>query len=101
MKIYRSAAAILDIIENAEYIAQDDLDAAIRFVDAVDSSIDLIAKSPGIGVSRKVGKAPEMRMWVVKEFPNSLLFYRATSTEITIIRVIHSARDFNRIFDNG
>ncbi|CAN5373643.1 hypothetical protein BH20ACI2_BH20ACI2_13730 [soil metagenome] len=101
MKIYRSAAAILDIIENAEYIAQDDLDAAIHFVDAVDRSISLIAESPGIGAIRKVGNAPEMRMWAVKGFPSSLLFYRATSTEIIVLRVIHSARDFNQIFDNG
>ncbi len=101
MKINRSAAAILDIIENAEYIAQDDIDAAARFVNAVDEAINLIAKSPGIGVIRKVGKAPVMRMWVLKGFPNSLVFYRATSTEINVIRVIHSARDFNRIFNNG
>ncbi len=100
MRINRSAAAVLDIIETAEYIAQDNIEAAIRFVDAVDESLALIAKSPDIGVVRKVGKVPEMRMWVVKGFPNSLLFYRATSTEINVMRVIHSARDFYRVFDN-
>lgn len=97
MKINKSAAALLDIIETAEYIAQDNMDAAARFVDSVDESLKLLVKSPDIGVIRKVGKAPEMRMWAVKGFPNSLLFYRTTATEINLIRVIHSARDFYRI----
>ena len=101
MKVNRSAAAVLDIIETAEYIAQDNIDAAARFVDAVDESIEVLAKSPGVGVIRKVGNAPEMKMWVVKGFPNSLLFYRATPTEINVIRVVHSARDFYRIFDES
>lgn len=100
MKINRSAAAVLDIIETAEYIAQDNTDAADRFIDAVDEALEVIAKSPDIGAIRKVGMAPEMRMWIVKGFPNSLVFYRAASTEINVIRVIHSARDFYHIFKN-
>ncbi len=100
MKINRSAASVLDIMETAEYIAQDNMEAADRFVDAIDESLELITKSPDIGVIRKVGKAPEMRMWAVKGFPDSLVFYRATSTQINVIRVIHSARDFYRIFEN-
>ena len=100
MIINRSSAAILDIVETAEYIAQDNVEAADRFVDAVDESLKLIANESDIGVVRKVGKIPEMRMWSVKGFPNSIVFYRATSTEINVIRVIHSARDFYRIFEN-
>lgn len=99
MKINRSSAATLDIIEIAEYIANDNIDAAVRFVDAVDDCFETIARTPDAGVIRKVGKAPEMRMRIVKGFPNALVFYRPTSMYINVIRVIHSARDFYRIFN--
>lgn len=99
MRIKRSSQAAIDIVETAEYIAHDNIEAAIRFIDAVDESVEIISKSPNIGVANKIESEPDLRMWAVKGFPKSLIFYRVRTSQIDILRVIHSSRDFTRFFD--
>ena len=40
-----------------------------------------------------------MRMWTVPGFPKYLVFYRASADELHILRIIHGARDIERIFN--
>ena len=100
MKIVKSAEAAADIVEAAKFIAEDNLNAALQFAEAVDESLNVLASFPTIGAIREFGDLGEFRMWIVKGFPNYLLFYKTTATEITLVRLIHSARDFNRIFED-
>lgn len=98
MNIVRSDESVADIIGAAEFIAQDNEDAAIRFIDAIDAAFDLIARSPGIGVRRKLRSLPKIQMWVLNEYPAYLIFYKTDQDQVTVLRVIHSSRDYLRIF---
>ena len=55
---------------------------------------------PGMGVSREYGnpRLKGMRMWPVPGFKNYLIFYRATETELEVLRVLHGARDIESLF---
>ena len=92
--------ARFDVIDIAYYIAEDSLDAADRFVEAVDAAYWRLAEMPGIGSAREYGNAKlkGMRMWPIPGFSKHLIFYRATDTEVRIIRVLHGARDIAGIF---
>jgi len=76
------------------------VEAAIRFLDAFDASLSLLARSPGIGgVCRFENPLlAGIRVWSVDGFKNYLLFYRVLADEIEVVRVIHGSRDLNSVF---
>ena len=96
MKVVRLPRALTDLVETAEYIADDNVDAADRFFDAFEASLEVIKRTPRIGVVRLFEGRLEVRMWPVKGFENSLIFYTVSIDEIVILRVIHSARNYTR-----
>lgn len=94
------SAAENDVAEHARYLQVRSVDAAIRFLDAFDATIALIASSPGIGgdchfQNRQFDK---VRVWPIVGFKNYLVFYRILTDEIEVVRVIHGARDLASIF---
>lgn len=98
--LLRSELAIRDLDEHAEYIAQDNLDAAIRFLEAAEETFRQIAEMPGMG-SPQEHKHPQLvgvRRWAVMDFPKHLVFYRARDDEVEILRVVHGARDLGALF---
>ena len=76
-------------MRSARSIAQHDVAAAERLLDAIDSRCRLLAEQPGLGTLRE-DLAPRLRF-----FPagNYLIFYRSGADGIEIIRVLHGARD--------
>ena len=72
---------------------------AERFVDAVQSTLQSLTKSPGMGRPRFTDR-PELsglRSWRVSEpFHRHLIFYRVGSDELLAERLIHGARDLPR-----
>lgn len=100
MKIVKLPQALTDIVETAEYLAQDDIEIADRFFDAFESTLGEICNTPKIGSLRKYRNDVDVRMWFVQGFEKSLIFYTETSDEIEVLRVIHSARDYTRFFEN-
>ena len=101
-RIVRRDAARADILDVYEYIFRDNPDAAERWLDAVDASIDrAIARHPLSGVKRDYGRPAlaGFRMIPVKDFQNYLIFYRADPDAIRIVRVLHGARDIPNVLD--
>ena len=94
-KIIRRARAKQDIIELALHIASDNLNAAERFVDAVEAAFDFLAENPKEGSSREFinSRLKGLRMWPIRNFERYLIFYRPAKDHIEIVRVFHSARD--------
>lgn len=84
-----------DIDEHINYIAQDSLNAALRFVDATESTYNKISEFPAIGSPRyaHLHLLENVRVRAIKDFENHLIFYIERSDYIDIIRVLHSARD--------
>ncbi|HEY4591728.1 MAG TPA: type II toxin-antitoxin system RelE/ParE family toxin [Thermoanaerobaculia bacterium] len=89
-----------DLNEQARYIARDSLDAALRFWDAAESAFDRLLSFPEIGTSRRFQHPAlsNIRSWPIPGFEKYVIFYRATSTGVDVLRIIHAARDLSGIF---
>ena len=88
-----------DINNHFEYIARDNLEAAIRFYKAAFRAFDLLLANPRAGPMREFDN-PQLsrtRIWLVKGFEKYLIFYRATNEVVEVLRVLHSARDIDSI----
>jgi toxin ParE1/3/4 len=96
MKIVQLPQALVDLIETAEYLAQDDVEVAERFFDAFEKTLKDIRETPKIGSVRRFRNKTDVRMWFVHGFEKSLIFYTENADEIVILRVIHAARDYTR-----
>jgi toxin ParE1/3/4 len=101
--VRRRAAARRDVVEIAVWIARDNKDAAYRFLDAVDADARKLAAMPGMGPAREFSnpKLEGLRSWPVTGFRNYLIFYRKSRGGITIVRVLHGARDLERVLAGG
>ena len=93
-------AARADLGEQFEYIAQDSLNAANRFLEAAEAAFEQLAQMPGMGVLKDFGnpRLAGLRQWSIHGFERYLIFYRETDTGIEVVRVLHGARDIQRIF---
>jgi len=92
--------ARFDVIDIAYYIAEDNLEAADRFAEAITAALEQLATLPGLGRVHDFNnpRLKGMRMWPVPGFPRHLIFYRASDEELRVIRVLHSARDVESLF---
>jgi toxin ParE1/3/4 len=82
-----------DIDELANYIAGNNLNAALRFVDAVAETFEKINEFPAIGSPRYAYLLENLRMRAVQDFESHLIFYIERQDYIDVVRVLHSARD--------
>ncbi|MGO9463795.1 MAG: type II toxin-antitoxin system RelE/ParE family toxin [Isosphaeraceae bacterium] len=91
-----------DLIIYYAYLGdQRSLETADRFLDAVDTTLALIAESPGIGVPHQTSnpRLAGLRSLPVSKFKRYLLFYQTFDDRIELVRVLHGARDVGRILD--
>ncbi|HZL12599.1 MAG TPA: type II toxin-antitoxin system RelE/ParE family toxin [Verrucomicrobiae bacterium] len=96
MKQFRvSDVARSDLDEIWLYIAQDNLDAADKLIDALVSRFPKLAAMPLIGRQREE-LLPRLRSFPVARY---VIFYRPIENGIEIVRVLHGARDFPPLFD--
>ena len=88
----------LDLIWSC--IAQDNLEAADRVLDAAYRICEVLGGHPEIGRVREFAKLDltGMRSFVITDFPNYIIFYRSRDGCVEIVRVLHGARDIERIF---
>lgn len=96
---YLKPKARQDLRELSEYIAQDSMDSALRFLDATEEAFALLLEMPEIGAAYEA-LTPEVtgvRRWHISGFPNHVIFYRPTATGIDILRILHTARDLDQI----
>ena len=89
-----------DVEAIALYIAQDNPDAARRFVVAADESFQTLATMPQMGPADDLGQPAlvGLRRRPVRGFKNYLIFYRPTDHGIEVIRVLHGMRDYPKLF---
>ena len=95
-----SDAAITDIVEQAEwYTAQSGRRLADRWQKAVTLTISLASSSPPVGVlcTFRSPLLRDIRRLTIAGFPKHLLFYRFDDAEVFVLRVVHGARDLERL----
>jgi toxin ParE1/3/4 len=92
-------AAENDIDQIARFIAQQNLSAALRFYDAVDETLTLLARMPRVGKQRTAidPSLKGLRSWSVKWYRNYLIFYLPLNDGIDVVRVVHGSRDLPRV----
>lgn len=99
-KVYQRAAARRDLVEHFVYLAENaGLDTADRFLTNAESTFNDLAAHSMIGATLNL-RHPDLagiRKWHIKDFENHLVFYLPRSDGVSIVRVLHAARDWWRL----
>ena len=87
--------ADMEIDVLADYIAGENLGAALRFLEAIETTFDALSEQPGIGSPRyaHLPLLEGLRVWAVSGFENTLIFYIERPVYVDVLRVLHAARD--------
>ncbi|MGH9549101.1 MAG: type II toxin-antitoxin system RelE/ParE family toxin [Terriglobales bacterium] len=93
MQLLITSTAELDLEEIEAYIASDNPIAADRFLELLAERFQLIAEMPGIGC-RRDKYAPGVQSLAEA---NYIIIYRAKKDIVEILRVLHGARDPERV----
>ena len=83
-------AAELDLDEIWEYIAQENIDAADRWIGRLFDAFESLARNPGMGHRRDDLTAYPILFWPVGAY---LILYRFQKKMIEIVAVTQGARD--------
>jgi toxin ParE1/3/4 len=99
--LFRTTAAIGDLISAATYLGSKTSGLETRFLDAVEESLDRIAQKPEIGgvYENQNPRLAGMRVWRVAGFEKYLIFYQISDDRIEIVRILHGARDIAAILE--
>ena len=94
-QVTRRPLAETDILEIWDYIADDSLAAADRWVDHLDEQFRVLATQPMMGRARDE-LAPGVRSF---PFGRYVVFYVLLDDGIDVVRVLHGARDIDAAFN--
>ena len=95
--VTKREAARRDLIEHFVYLAEEaGLDVAERFLAKAEASFNVLAQQPEMGapLTLKHPALANLRKWRVKGFDNHLVFYEPRPDGVSIVRVLHAARDW-------
>lgn len=92
-----------DIDKHYNFIHQGNPDAALRFFDAVRSTIAQIARMPSIGNVYATQRSPleGIRKWAVKGFRKYLIFYFDRDETVEIVRILYASQDISSILNKN
>jgi plasmid stabilization system protein ParE len=101
--VYRRPLAIADIVSHSENIAVHNLGSAVRFLDALESTIDLLSVFPEAGglVPVRRTELEGLRAKLIVGFSNYILLYFAEENIVDIVRVIRGGQDLDSISLNA
>jgi len=90
-----------DLDDHFAYIAENNLEAALRLFDSARTTIAQIAKMPGIGSPYPVEnpRLQGLRKWAVKDFRRYLIFYFERDDAIEVVRILYATQDISSILD--
>lgn len=96
VEIFVRHDAELDAFGYFQYIHENNPDAALRFLEAIDSTVEGLSLQPLKGRLRRFrGRdLKNIRSWRVNDFENYLIFYRFAGERLEILRIKHGAMDF-------
>ncbi len=90
MRYQLTEAAQRHVDEITSFIAGDSVDAALKVLDALENAFELLAGQPGVGHSREDLTDRSLKFWRVFSY---LVVYDPASTPLTVVAVLHGARD--------
>jgi plasmid stabilization system protein ParE len=86
-----------DLDEIWDFIAEDSVDAADRWIEKLLAEIDLLAGNPGIGHKRTDLTHLPVFFWSVDAY---LILYRVANAQVEIVAVTQGSRDVPRLLGN-
>jgi toxin ParE1/3/4 len=95
-------AALADLEDIAAWIGADSPASAARFLEQCMSEFQQLASMPHMGRSRHFSnsRAAGIRSWIIKGFPNHMIFYRPVEQGVEVLHILHGARDIDAIFED-
>ncbi|MCO8120492.1 type II toxin-antitoxin system RelE/ParE family toxin [Stieleria sp. TO1_6] len=96
---YRRQLAIEDIAGHSDRIAETNLDAAFRFLDAIEETVELLCQFPEAGgaVPTIRQEAEGLRAKLVNDFRSYVVLYFVTAETIDVARVIRGGQELDQI----
>src|SRR3569832_2341617 len=83
-----------DLTQITTFIANDNPEAALRWLAATQSVCELLASQPGLGENIQTKQLNAVRKHVVGAYQ---IYYRPISDGVEILNVIHGARDQEKL----
>ena len=98
-RVYERPIARKDFWEIVEYLASQSVNAAERFIDAVEASQSFLADFPIAGclIEDETIAHKNVRISQVRGFRNYLIVFRATEDRVEILRYTNATRDLNSL----
>jgi toxin ParE1/3/4 len=100
-RVITRVAAKRDLTDHFVFLGDNaSVDVARRFLHASNVSFQVLARMPEMGAQRNFRNPhfSSVRAWPVKGFERYLIFYRPLTDGVEILRIIHGARDIERLF---
>jgi toxin ParE1/3/4 len=82
------------LLEILEYVADENESAAVRVRQAIHDAVEKLADTPGIGHTREDLTDRPVKFWSVYSY---LVVYDPESRPLTIVAVLHGARDVEQL----
>ncbi len=83
-----------ELLEILDYLADENESTAVRVRDAIYDAVGKLAERPGIGHTREDLTDRPVKFWSVYSY---LVVYDPESRPLTIVAVLHGARDVERL----
>lgn len=95
--------ALEDLALQSTFIAQDNENAAYRFLEMAEKTFDELAEMPLMGNPDPFRSAQlaGIRRWRIHNFEKHLIFYKPLEKGIEIIRVLDARRDIENLFEGS
>ena len=99
LTVWYAPAARQDVNECAEYFESRDVAVADRFLESVRQTVEMLCTNPELGERFRRDLTGTIRKRGVLKFANYLIFYRREESILQVLRIIHGARDYDKLFD--
>ena len=93
MRVRWLKAAIADLDEIFDYIAEDDVQAAARVLERIEGAVNALKRHPELG---RLGRVAGTREFVVAGLPYLVVYRTSRSHNVEILVVRHAARRWPR-----
>lgn len=97
--IIRRPSADEDLLNHYVFIGLRSRDAAERFFDAAENTIEFLSKNRFVGSPWQQHDLAlkSIRYWPIEGFRNHLIFYRPTEYGIEVLHIFHASRDLSAV----
>lgn len=98
--LIQESLAAHDLEELVDYLALQDISLASRFIDSVEQAYLNIRQNPTTGFLADFidERLRNIRIMIVPDFPNHLIFFRESQESVRVMRVLHASRNVARMF---